>query len=143
METLEGRMQVVERRVDSVNASVETTAHKLGVLEATQNRLDGKVDGLQRHWTSRFDKLEDEMREGFKTINDKLEFKLDNLRLELRGDQQKTEEQLQRSLEGHRKSVHDRLDAAAAAQASMMNELVDKLVDRIEPRPSPAMPKVT
>lgn len=141
MEAIVEQVTTVERRVATIETQHSGTAHHLGLLEASHNRLDGKVDGLQKHWTSRFDKLEEEMKEGFKSIGDKVDYKLDNLRLELRGDQQKAEELVMKMLEAHQKRVHDRLNEATAAQVSALNELVDKIYDRTtEPRPSPAQP---
>lgn len=139
VEAVAQQVVAVDRRVDELRSQVGVNSHVIGELQAQQNRLDGKVDGLQKHWTGRFDKLEDEMREGFKTLTEKVEYKLDNLRMELRGDQQRAEELQLKTLEAHQKRVHDRLNEATAAQASALNELMDKLVDRIaEPRPSPA-----
>lgn len=141
VEAIEQRMQVVERRIDAVGAEAGSTAHKLGMLEATQNRLDGKVDGLQKHWTARFDKLEDEMKEGFRSLNDKVEYKLDMLRSELRGDQQGSEERILKIQMEHQKRVHDRLDAFGAAQAQALNQFFDRMLeDKSEPRPSPVRP---
>lgn len=140
-----------EKRVLDLGDAVDAVIHRqdvaevreaerskaLGALESNLNRLDGKVDGLQKHWAARFDKLADE----FKELENKVEYKLDNLRLELRGDQQKLEERLGSMLESHRHSVHNRLNEATAAQASALNDLFDRLVEKVaEPRPSPANP---
>lgn len=141
MDAVEIAVTAIERRVGDAEAREKATGTHIGLLEANQNRLDGKVDGLQKHWTSRFDKLEDEMQEGFKLVNAKLDYRLDNLRMELRGDQQAAEDRLLKLLEGHRQGVHNRLNILAKEQADGLNQLLDDLVERIaEPRPSPARP---
>jgi chromosome segregation ATPase len=141
---LDGQVAAVIRRQDVAEAKEAERARALGVLETNQNRLDGKVDGLQKHWTSRFDKLDDDVRAGFRAFDEKLEYKLDNLRMELRGDNQKLEERIVKLFGDHQQRIHNRLNEATAAYASSMTELVDRLVDRAgEPRPSPQAPPAT
>lgn len=140
MDALTDQITTVVRKQEVAEAKEGERARTLGIFETNLNRLDGKVDGLQKHWTGRFDKLEAE----FKELENKVEYKLDNLRLELRGDQQRLEEKVVKLLGDHQGRIHDRLNAISVEQAKMLTEVVDLLVDKAgEPRPSPAVPKVT
>lgn len=126
-------------RMTAVEIRETSRERNLGGLEANHNKLEGKVDALQTFWRSEFAKLTDQ----FKVFEEKVDYRLDNFRLELRGDQQKSEERLTALLTGHQARVHDRLNAISAEQAKMLSEMVDMLVERAgEPRPSPALPKV-
>lgn len=92
----------------------------IGRIEGEINRIDGKVEGLQTFWRSKFDKLDE-----------KIDQKFDTVRAELRADQTSHETRMGTMLEAHRKGVHDRLNEATAAQAEMINKLIDELVDRV------------
>lgn len=125
-------LSALETRVVAIEAKEEVRARLIGSLETNQNRLDGKLDGLQSFWRTEFTKLGEE----FRALEGKIDYKLDNLRLELRGDTQKGEERLVTLLVEHQKRVHDRLNVIAADQAKMLKEFVDELVDKKAEEPS-------
>lgn len=128
------KQRSLESRMDAVEIRETERQKHIGQLEANHNRLDGKLDGLQTFWRGEFSKLSAE----FSALEEKIDYRLDNLRLELRGDQQKTEDRLTELLTAHQARVHDRLNAISVEQAKMLNELVDMLADRAgEPRSSP------
>lgn len=131
------KLSSLELRMNAVEVRETERARHVGVLESNQNRLDGKVDALQTFWRTEFAK----MGEQFQKFEEKVEYRLDNLRLELRGDQQKTEERLTGLFTAHQTRMHDRLNVIAADQARLLTEFVDGMVRNVgEPRPSPAQP---
>lgn len=114
------RIVAVEKRLETGEVREGERQKLLGRMEGEINRLDGKIEGLQSFWRSKFEKLEE-----------KLEERLDRFRVELKADQSAHEQRQSSTLDAHQKRVHDRLNEATAAQAQMINELVDKLVDRV------------
>lgn len=120
------RQKSLETRMDAVEIRETERQKHIGQLEANHNRLDGKLDGLQTFWRTEFSKLSAE----FKAFEEKIDYRLDNFRLELRGDQQKTEDRLTELMTGHQTRVHDRLNAIASEQSKMLTEFVDRLVDK-------------
>lgn len=120
------KVDALAARMIAVESKEEVRARLIGQLETNQNRLDGKVDGLQSFWRSEFTKLAEQ----FKTFEDKIDYRLDNFRLELRGDQQTMEERITKLFTEHQGRVHDRLNIIAADQARLLTDFVDKLVDK-------------
>lgn len=112
-------LATLDKRVEAGELLERERQKALGRMEGEIQRLDGKVSGLQAFWTSKFDKMEE-----------KVEQKIDAIRTEIRSDQKAHEERMTKTLEAHQTRVHDRLNEATAAQASMLNELIDKLVDK-------------
>lgn len=113
------RIVVAEKKLEAGEVRESERQRTLGKMEGEINRLDGKIEGLQAFWRTKFEKLEERFATG-----------LESIRTEIRADQQAHETRQAGSLEAHQKRVHDRLNEASLAQAQMMNELVDKLVDK-------------
>jgi predicted HicB family RNase H-like nuclease len=109
----------LDKRVEAGELLERERQKALGRMEGEIQRLDGKVSGLQTFWTTKFEKMEE-----------RVEAKIEAIRTEIRSDQKAHEQRMTDSLEAHQKRVHDRLNEATAAQASMLNELIDKLVDK-------------
>lgn len=114
------RIITIEKRVEANEVREGERQKALGRMEGEIQRLDGKVGGLQSFWTAKFERMEEKL-ESFRS----------ELRSELRADQQAFEARLATMLNEHQKRVHDRLNETAAAQAMMINELIDKLVDKV------------
>lgn len=114
------RIVVVEKKLEAGEVREGERQRAIGRMEGEINRLDGKIGGLQDFWRTKFEKLEE-----------KIDIKFESFRGELRADQQAHEARQAHTLEGHQKRVHDRLNEASAAQAQMINELIDRLVDRV------------
>lgn len=110
----------LKERFNTVDVRDGERQKTIGRMEGEISRLDGKIDGLQSFWRTKFDKLDE-----------KIDQKFDTVRAELRADQTSHETRMGTMLENHRKGVHDRLNEATAAQAEMINKLIDELVDRV------------
>lgn len=119
LRTASDRIIVVEKKLEGAEAREGERSRTLGRLEGEIQRLDGKIGGLQDFWRTKFEDLEK-----------KIDHRLEAFRGELRADQYAHEQRQAQLLSEHQHRVHDRLNEASAAQAQMLNELVDKLVDR-------------
>ena len=105
-----GDVAEIVRRVDAVEWREGERQRQLGAIEARVGNLDGKIEGLQTFWRGEFEKLEG-----------KIDKRLEAL-----------ESRITTSLAAHQGRVHDRLNAIAAEQSKMLEELLDTFVLRLE-----------
>lgn len=117
---VESKVTTVEGKVTAIEIRDSDRMKSIGKIEGEITRLDGKLDGLQNFWRTKFEKFEEKL-DAFKS----------ELRVELRNDQTAHESRMTTMLESHRIGVHNRLNEATAAQATMLNDLIDKLVDKV------------